>query len=111
MKKSSPISITVILFFAVFLSGCSPLMWKASLHQYENSPIHIDPEKKELDLIASNVFRIQTSVKFQLGELTPTVSAIGLAISLDPYHLLTTGCQGARYMTPLGSILIDPFRR
>jgi len=108
MKKSSTISITVILFFAVFLSGCSPLMWKASLHQYENSPIHIDPEKKELDLIASNVFRIQTSVKFQLGELTPTVSAIGLATSLDPYHLLTTGhvvkIKSFQMATPLGLI-------
>ncbi|OGP93603.1 MAG: hypothetical protein A2157_03700 [Deltaproteobacteria bacterium RBG_16_47_11] len=90
MKKSSVISVAIILFFAVLLSGCSSLMRKASFHQYENSPIHIDPKKKEIDLISSDVFRIQTSVKFQLGELTPTVSAIGLATSLDQYHLLTT---------------------
>ena len=108
MKKSSAISLTVILFFAVLLSGCSPFIGKASFHQYENSPIHIDPKKKELDLIASDVFRIQTSVKFQLGELTPTVSAIGLATSLDQYHLLTTRhvvkIKSFQMITPLGPI-------
>ena len=66
MKKSSAASLTLILFFAVLLSGCGSLITKASFHPYENSPIHIDPKKKELDLIASNVFRIQTSVKYTL---------------------------------------------
>ena len=106
MKKSSVISLTIILFCAVLLSGCSPLMKGASFRQYENSPIRIDPEKKELDLIASNVFRIQTSVKFQLGESTPTVSAIGLATSLDEYHLLTARhvvkIKSFQAITPLG---------
>ena len=108
MKKSSAISLTIILFFAVLLSGCSSLVTKASFHQYENSPIHIDPNKKELDLIATNVFRIQTSLKFQLGELTPTVSGIGLATSLDRYHLLTAKhvvkIRSFQAITPLGPI-------
>ena len=108
MKKSSTISVTIVLVFAVLLSGCSSLMRQSSFHQYENSPIHIDPTKKELDLIASDVFRIQTSVKFQLGELTPTVSAIGLATSLDPYHLLTTRhvvkIKFFQMITPMGPI-------
>jgi len=99
--------LTIILFFA-FLSGCSPFITKASFHQYENSPIHIDPKKKELELIASNVFRIQTSVKFKLEEITPTVSAIGLATSLDPYHLLTARhvvkIKSFQMITPLGPI-------
>ncbi len=108
MKKSSVILLTIILFFAVLLSGCSSLMRQASFHQYENSPIHIDPKKKELDYIASNVFRIQTSLKFKLEEFTPTVSAIGLATSLDEYHLLTARhvvkIKSFQLITPLGSI-------
>ena len=99
--------LTVILFFA-FLFGCSPFISKASFHQYENSPIHIDPRKKDLELIASDVFRIQTSLKFKLGEITPTVSAIGLATSLDPYHLLTAKhvvkIKSFQMITPLGPI-------
>src|SRR3990172_6841560 len=106
MKKSSLISLAVMLFLSfVVLSGCSPFISKVSFHQYENSPIHIDPKKKELELIASNVFRIQTSLKFKLGELTPTVSVIGLATSLDPYHLLT-----ARHVVKIESFqMITPF--
>jgi S1-C subfamily serine protease len=108
MKKSSVISVTIILSFAVLLSGCSSLVRKTSFHPYENSPIHIDPKKKELDLIASNVFRIQTSLKFRMGESTPIVSAIGLATSLDQYHLLTTrhvvNIESFRAITPLGPI-------
>jgi len=108
MKKSSAISLTIILFFAVLLSGCSSLMRKASFYQYDNSPILIDPKKKELDLIASDVFRIQTSLKFQMEESTPTISAIGLATSLDEYHLLTTRhvvtIKSFQVVTPLGPI-------
>jgi hypothetical protein len=108
MKKSSPTSLTLILIFAVSLSGCGSFIREASLHQYENSPIHIDPKKKELDLIATNVFRIQTSLKFKLEELTPTVNAIGLATSLDEYHLLTAKhvvkIRSIQMITPMGSI-------
>ena len=109
MKKSSIILlIMVILFVAVLLSGCSSFIGKVSLRQYENSPIHIDPKKKELELIASDVFRIQTSLKFRLGELIPTVSAIGLATSLDQYHLLTAchvvKIKSFQMITPLGPI-------
>ena len=99
--------LTLILFFVV-LSGCSPFISNVSLRQYDNSPIHIDPKKKELELIASNVFRIQTSLKFKLGELIPTVSAIGLATSLDAYHLLTARhvvkIKSFQMITPLGPI-------
>jgi hypothetical protein len=108
MKKSSIILLIVILFFVVLLSGCSPFISKASLHQYETSPIHIDLKKKDLDRIASNVFRIQTSLKFQFEEFTPTVSAIGLATSLDQYHLLAARhvvkIKSFQTITPLGPI-------
>lgn len=108
MKKSSTISLIVILSFVVLLSGCSSLVRKTSFHPYENSPIHIDLKKNELDLIASNVFRIQTSLKFQMGESTPTVSAIGLATSLDEYDLLTprhvVKIKSIQAITPLGPI-------
>ncbi len=108
MKKSSAIPLTVILFFAILQFGCSSLIRTASLRQYENSPILIDPKKKELDLIASDVFRIQTFLKFQMEESTPTVSAIGLATSLDEYYLLTTRhvvtIKSFQAITPLGPI-------
>jgi S1-C subfamily serine protease len=108
MKKSSVFSHVVILVLAVCLSGCSFVTGKASLYPYENSPIHIDPKKKELDLIASNVFRIQTFLKFKLEESTPTVSAIGLATSLDQDYLLTTRhvvkIKSFQAITPLGPI-------
>ena len=108
MKKSSVFSHIVILVLALWLSGCSFVTGKASFHSYDNSPIHIDPKKKELDLVASNVFRIQTLLKFKLEELTPTVSAIGLATSLDEYHLLTTRhvvkIKSIQVITPLGPI-------
>ncbi len=108
MKKSSVISVTLVLAFAVLLSGCGSLTRQASFHSYENSPIHIDPKKKELDLIASDVFRIQTSLKFKLEEFTPTVSAIGLATSLDEYYLLTARhvvkIKSFQTITPLGPI-------
>jgi S1-C subfamily serine protease len=106
MKKSS--ILLLLLFFVFLASGCSLFTGKASFRQYENSPIHIDPKKNELELIASNVVRIQTTLKFKLGEFTPTVSAIGLATSLDPYHLLTTGhvvkIKSFQTITPLGPI-------
>jgi S1-C subfamily serine protease len=108
MKKSSALSHVVIVVLAVWLSGCSSVTGKASFHPYENSPIHIDPKKKELDLIASNVFRIQTFLKFKLEESTPTVSAIGLATSLDQDYLLTTRhvvkIKSFQAITPLGPI-------
>ncbi|OGP72701.1 MAG: hypothetical protein A2V86_12060 [Deltaproteobacteria bacterium RBG_16_49_23] len=108
MKKSSAISLTIILFFAFLLPGCGSLMRETSIQQYEKSPIHVDPKKKELELIASNVFRIQTSLKFKLEEFTPTVNAIGLATSLDPYHLLTAGhvvkIKSFQVITSLGPI-------
>jgi len=108
MKKSSVFSHVVILVLAVSLSGCSFVTSKASVRPYENSPIHIDPKKKELDLIASNVFRIQTFLKFKLEESTPTVSAIGLATSLDQDYLLTTRhvvkIKSFQAITPLGPI-------
>jgi hypothetical protein len=107
MKKSSIILFILILFLAV-LSGCSPFIGKVSLRPYENSPIHIDPSKKELELIASNVFRIQTSLKFRMGDFTPTVGAIGLATSLDQHHLLTTRhvvkIKSFQIITPLGPV-------
>jgi S1-C subfamily serine protease len=86
---SRALSWMVILFLSVLLPGCSSLIGKASIPQYENSPVHVDPDKNELELIAANVFRIQTSLKFKLEEFTPTVNAVGLATSLDEYHLLT----------------------
>src|SRR4030067_3603655 len=108
MKKSSAISLTIILFFPFLLPGCGSLMRETSIQQYEKSPIHVDPKKKELELIASNVFRIQTSLKFKLEEFTPTVNAIGLATSLDPYHLLTAGhvvkIKSFQAITSLGPI-------
>ncbi len=108
MKKSSVFSHVVILVLAVWLSGCSFVTSQASFRHYENSPIHIDPKRKELDLIASNVFRIQTFLKFKLEESTPSVSAIGLATSLDEYHLLTTRhvvrIKSFQAITPLGVI-------
>ena len=108
MKKSSLFTYIVILVLAVWLSGCSFVTSKASFRDYENSPIHIDPKEKELDLIASNVFRIQTFLKFKLEELTPTVSAIGLATSLDQDYLLTTRhvvrIKSFQAITPLGPI-------
>jgi S1-C subfamily serine protease len=108
MKKSSVFSHVVILVLAVYLSGCSFVTSQASFHPYENSPIHIDPKKKELDGIASNVFRIQTFLKFKLEELTPTVSAIGLATSLDQEYLLSTRhvvkIKSFQAITPLGPI-------
>lgn len=108
MKKSSVFSHVVILVLAVWLSGCSFVTSKVSFHHYDNSPILIDPKKKELDLIASNVFRIQTFLKFKLEELTPTVSAIGLATSLDQEYLLTTRhvvkIKSFQAITPLGPI-------
>ncbi len=107
MKKSSATSLTLILVFAILLSGCSSFI-RESFHQYENSPVHIDPKKKELDLIGANVFRIQTSLKFKLEELTPTVNAIGLATSIDEYHLLTAKhvvkIRSFQMITPLGPI-------
>ena len=107
MKKSSIILVIVILFLAV-LSGCSPLISKVAPRHYENSPIHIDPSKKELELIASNVFRIQTSLKFRMGDFTPTVGAIGLATSLDPHHLLSTRhvvkIKSFQIITPSGPV-------
>jgi hypothetical protein len=107
MKKSSIILVTAILFFTVF-SGCSPFIGRGSLRPYENSPIHIDPSKKELELIASNVFRIQTSLKFRMGDFTPTVGAVGLATSLDQHHLLTTRhvvkITSFQIITPLGPV-------
>jgi hypothetical protein len=107
MKKSSLILVIVFLLLAV-LSGCSPLISKASLRLYENSPIHIDPSKKELELIASNVFRIQTFLTFRMGDFTPTVGAIGLATSLDQHHLLTTRhvvkINSFQMVTPLGPV-------
>src|SRR4030042_4167448 len=108
MKKSRIFSHAVILVLAVWLSGCSFVASQAPFLHYENSPIHIDPEKKELDLIASNVFRTQTFLKFKLEELTPTVSAIGLATSLDQEYLLTTRhvfkIKSFQAITPLGPI-------
>jgi len=106
MKKSRTMLLSiVILLFAFLFSGCSFFIGKVTFPQYENSPIHIDSKKNELDLIASNVFRIQTSLKFKLGELTPTVSTIGLATSLDSYHLLT-----ARHVVKIKSFqTITPF--
>ncbi len=107
MKKSSVVLHAVILFLAVWLSGCSFVASQASFRHYENSPIHIDPKKKELDLIASNVFRIQTFLKFKLEELTPTVSAIGLATSLQEYLLTTrhvVKIKSFQVITPLGPI-------
>jgi S1-C subfamily serine protease len=108
MKKSSVISHVVILVLAVWLSGCSSITSKASLQQYDNSPLLIDPKKKELDLIASDVFRIQTSLKFRLEESTPTVTAIGLATSLDEDYLLTTRhvvrIKSFQVITPVGPI-------
>jgi S1-C subfamily serine protease len=108
MKKSSVFSHVVILVLAVWLSGCSSVTSTATFRHYENSPIHIDPKKKELELIASNVFRIQTFLKFKLEELTPTVSAIGLATSLDQDYLLTTRhvvrIKSFQAITPLGPI-------
>jgi len=107
MKKSSIILLIIILVFAI-LSGCSPFISKVPLRQYENSPIHIDPAKKELELIASNVFRIQTSLKFRMGDFTPTVGAIGLATSLDQHHLLTTRhvvkIKSFQIITPSGPV-------
>jgi S1-C subfamily serine protease len=108
MKKSSVFSHVVIVVLAVWLSGCSFVASRASFRHYENSPIHIDPKKKELDLIAPNVFRIQTFLKFKLEESTPTVSAIGLATSLDHDYLLTTRhvvkIKSFQAITPLGPI-------
>ncbi len=107
MKKSSLILATIISFLAV-LSGCSSLINMVAPHHYENSPIHIDPSKKELELIASNVFRIQTSLRFRMGDFTPTVGAIGLATSLDRHHLLTTRhvvkIESFQIITPTGPI-------
>ena len=109
MKKSrTMLRGAAILLFALLLSGCSLFIGKVAFPQYENTPVHIDPNKNELDLIASNVFRIQTSLKFKLGELTPTVSSIGLATSLDPYHLLTAGhvvkIKSFQTITPFGPV-------
>ncbi|HLD29684.1 MAG TPA: hypothetical protein VJC03_05035, partial [bacterium] len=106
MKKSNVALFVLILFLAG--AGCSSFTGSVSLRHYEYSPIHIDPEKKDLELIASNVFRIQTSLKFKLGETTPTISAIGLATSLDSYHLLTTRhvvkIKSFQTITPFGAI-------
>ncbi len=108
MKKSSGISPIAILVLAVWLSGCSTVTRNASFRPYDNSPDLIDPREKELDLIASDVFRIQTYLKFRLEESTPTVNAIGLATSLDEYHLLTTRhvvrIESFQVITPLGPI-------
>jgi S1-C subfamily serine protease len=108
MEKSSATSFAIILVFSILVLGCSSLTRKASFHLYENSPIYLDPKKKQLDLIASDVFRIQTFLKFQMEESTPTVSAVGLAISLDEYHLLTTRhvvtIKSFQAITPLGPI-------
>ncbi len=107
MKKSRIILLVVTLLLAV-MSGCSSLIDKVSLRPYENSPIHIDPKKKELELIASNVFRIQTLLTFKMGDFTPTVGAIGLATSLDQYHLLTprhvVKINSFQMVTPLGPV-------
>lgn len=86
MKKSSAIFVTILLL--VVLSGCGFPISKVSFRHYQNSPIHIDPEKKDLELIASNVHRIQTSLRFRMGDFTPTIGAIGLATSLDQHYLL-----------------------
>jgi S1-C subfamily serine protease len=109
MKKSSVLLFsTLILLFTISLPGCSLILSRGSLGQYENTPIHIDPKKNELDLTASNVFRIQTSLKFKLGESTPTVSTIGLATSLDQFHLLTARhvviIKSFQTVTPFGAI-------
>jgi hypothetical protein len=108
MKKSSIILRIIILFWVILLSGCSPSLSKAFLHPYETSPIHIDLKKRDLDHIASNVFRIQTSLKFRFEEITPTINAIGLATSLDQYHLLVAGhvvkIKSFQTITPLGPI-------
>jgi hypothetical protein len=110
MKKSSIILFVAILALAV-LSGCSSLISKVSLRPYENSPIHIDPKKKELELISSNVFRIQTFLTFRMGDFTPTVGAIGLATSLDQHHLLTTRhvvkIKSFQMVTPLGPVELE----
>ena len=108
MKKSSVVALIVILVFSVFPSGCSFLTGKVSLRQYDSSPIKIDPKAKQIDLIASNVFRIQTLLKFKLGESTPTVTAIGLATSLNHYYLLTARhvlkIKSFQMMTPFGPV-------
>jgi S1-C subfamily serine protease len=110
MRKSSLLlfSVAILILLIISLPGCSLILSKISFHQYENSPIHVDPEKRELEFIASNVFRIQTSLKFKLGESTPTVTTIGLATSLDQYHLLTAGhvvkIKSFQTITPFGPV-------
>lgn len=106
MKKSSIIWVSLFLISSLF--GCSLFNQRTYLCQYDNSPVHVDPAKKQLEEVASNLFRIQTFLKFKLGEATQSMSAIGLATSLDPRHLLTARhvvkIESFQRITPFGLI-------
>ena len=107
----SRLSTGLILLFIPAFFGCTVLVRNGVDGQYDHSPVYLDAGKREIEKITANLFRIETSVRFELGELTPTATAAGLAISLDRRHLLTARhvvkIDSIQTMTPLGPLELE----
>jgi S1-C subfamily serine protease len=102
------------IFLALLLSGCTPQLRGGMDGRYDSSHIHVDGIDEVLDHVAKNVYRIETSTTFRIGDDISTLKAVGMAFSVDDKHLLTakhvTSIDTYQVQTPFGlmSLPISP---
>jgi len=90
----------------VLIGGCCPYLREGIDGRYDSSHLYVDGIDRLLEKVVSNIYRIETSTSFRVGEDTSTLRALGMAFSIDDRHLLTakhvTSIDRFQVQTPFG---------